>query len=320
MDLHKTIIVELFINTIENDELINISIDSVCIYINKKYYIISLHKGLDINHIVINTKEGEVIIKDYIKCAWNDLLIIPIDFSQLPSDTFVFKQFVKKQMDTSDIITCNNIKTKYKSSIFSPIGMIPGNPSIMYNVAKINKSDINPPIRTGMPIVNKDNKLCGIVSMIENHSIIYCIPFNYILVALNRKDNNTIYYINEKMNFIKKINNYRIILNKIYCKIHKMAVPIDCFVNINGDIHNMYRIVSYDGIEKQEYYRPFINSIIPIQNELIVRDKVITFNSGLLSFLKLNSEYEIINTILTEYEKDTMVDFTYNDIRYQICL
>jgi hypothetical protein len=191
MELYKPVIIELFINSIDNDELINVSIESICININKKYYIVSLHKGLDINHIIINTPSDIIKIKDYIKCIWNDLLIIPISELSLPSSTFVFKQFVKKQMDSSDKITANGIKLKYKKSIFAPISMIPGNPSIMYNIIKLAKNETNI-INSGTPIVNQKNKLCGIVSMVENN-ILYCIPFNYIIIALKRIDNNTIY-------------------------------------------------------------------------------------------------------------------------------
>ncbi len=99
-----------------------------------------------------------------------------------------------------------------------------------------------------------------------------------------------------------------------------MYIPIECFINIHGDVNKTCRIVFNDGIEKQEHYRPFINNIISIQDELIVKNNVITFNSGILSFLKLIHEYPTITKILSEYEKNTFVDFTYDDIKYSISL
>jgi hypothetical protein len=83
------------------------------------------------------------------------------------------------------------------------IGMIPNNPIIMYNKLEI---DNNNNILSGQPIYNMQDKLVGMVSRIdENH--IYTIPTNYILNALNKKDNtifhgyleeNEIYHLAQK--------------------------------------------------------------------------------------------------------------------------
>ena len=71
----RTIPIILNIQTIKSDDEIQLEASGICIYYNKKYYIISVHQGLPIKSIIINNKTHT----DYIICAWCDLLIINID-------------------------------------------------------------------------------------------------------------------------------------------------------------------------------------------------------------------------------------------------
>jgi hypothetical protein len=90
----------------------------------------------------------------------------------------------------------NDSKFKFINHKFMEIGMIPNNPTIMYNCLETESVDN---IILGQPIYN--NKFAGIVSKIDaenNH--IYSIPTNYILNALNRKNNTNIYSLNEDIN------------------------------------------------------------------------------------------------------------------------
>jgi hypothetical protein len=203
----KSINITLNLQTIKRDDEIEIEVAGILMNYNKKAYIISVHQGLPIKSIIINNKT----YSDYIICAWCDLIIIPSNDSF--SDLFVFKQFVKKQMDPLDKLFINNNKAKFINHDFMEIGMIPNNPIIMYNkleIDNINCSNNN--ILSGQPIYNMQDKLVGMVSRIdENH--IYTIPTNYILNALNKKDNTIIYSLNEDINNIQKINNYKVICN-----------------------------------------------------------------------------------------------------------
>jgi hypothetical protein len=243
-----------------------------------------VHQGYPIKSISINNKKYD----DYIICAWCDLLILPL-LSNDFSDSFVFKQFVKKQMEPTDKLYINDNKVKFNHREFIEIGMIPNNPTIMYNVYL---NDINN-IIAGQPIYN--NKLAGIVSKISNEYI-YTIPINYILTALTKKDNTIIYSLNENINYIHKINKYKLICGKIYCPLHKMYIPIETFVIINSDLE--YVLLLKNG----RIINATLNNITNnnYNNNLIINNDKITFTSSFMHLLKLLDKTELIENILVK--------------------
>jgi hypothetical protein len=295
-----TIDIILTIENIDKAELIEITINGILISINNKLYAITLHQGLPIQSIKINNN----IINDYIKCRWNDLLIIPLDNKY--ENTIIFKSFVKKHLDNNDKLFINNSKVKYIQDEFLPINMIPNFPNIMYYIIK-NINNIN--IKTGMPIINDNNKLACIVSKIEN-DLLYCIPINYVLLSINRKD-NYIYIIDEELNNVKKINNYKIINDKIYCIFHKSYVPVDCYITINYDKIN--RIVLNNNIEKRIYPSILDNN----EEGIIIKNNKLIFTSELLHLLKL-LRYDNILDILMSMSKNKDYKFIHNEKKYII--
>ncbi len=284
----KSINITLNLQTIKNDDEIEIEVAGVLINYNKKDYIISVHQGLPIKSIIINNKT----YSDYIICAWCDLIIISSDDS-FP-DLFVFKQFVKKQMDPLDKIFINDNKAKFINHEFMEIGMIPNNPTIMYNKLEIDNNSSNNNILSGQPIYNMHNKLAGIVSKIDDNYI-YTIPTNYIFTALNKKDNTIINSLNEDINNIQKINNYKVVCGKIYCSLHKMYIPIDSYIIINSD--NISSLLLKNGRTKEAQLIIIDNH--NYNNNLIIKENVINFTSGLLHLLKLLGEVKLLNKMLT---------------------
>ena len=81
-----------------NDEVKEIIVKGTIIY-HEDMYIVTVHKGLPIIKITINN----IIIDDIINCKWNDLLLIKVnpELFKSFSEIFVFKQFVKKRIDTT---------------------------------------------------------------------------------------------------------------------------------------------------------------------------------------------------------------------------
>ncbi len=295
----KFINITLNLQTIKREDEIEIEVSGVLINYNKKDYIISVHQGLPIKSIMINNKT----YSDYIICAWCDLIIISSDDS-FP-DLFVFKQFVKKQMDPLDKLFINDNKAKFISHDFMEIGMIPNNPMIMYNKLEIDNNFSNINILSGHPIYNMQNKLAGIVSRIDDNHI-YTIPTNYILNALNKKDNSIIYSLNEDINNIQKINNYKVICNKIYCSLHKMYIPVDSYVIINSD--NISSLLLKNG----RTINPILNitNFNNYNNNLIIKDNVIKFTSGFLHLLKLLGDTCLIKKILMNNINNINYEYT----------
>jgi hypothetical protein len=267
--------------------------DSTLIVYNSKNYLISDHQGLPIKYVKIN----DIIIKDYIICNWCDLIIIPFE----NISTFApFKHFVKKQINSTDNLFLEDTKLTYVNTIMIPINNLPHNPSIMYNILSFTqKIKVSP----GMPIYTDNFKLCGIVSKITDTSVL-CIPMIYILRAFEKIDNTTIYKLkyNDNSDNITKINNYKILCNKVYCQLHKNYIPITTFIVIYGDTNQTFNIVVNDveqicGVENFDNIDNIDNISISNTNNIIQNNNRIKVTSGLLHLLKIYKEYNIIDRI-----------------------
>jgi hypothetical protein len=287
----ETINISLNIQTLKETDEIEIEVKGVLICYKKKFYIISVHQGYPIKSISINNKKYD----DYIICAWCDLLILPLlsnDFSY----SFVFKQFVKKQMEPTDKYFINNNKLKFINHEFFEIGMIPNNPKIMYNCLELDsKSENNMIINNiiiGEPVYNDKKKLAGLVSIINDY--IYTIPINYIFNALNKKDNTKIYSLNENYDYIQKINKNKVINGKIYCSLHKMYIPIESYVIINSEIN--YSLLLINGRIKDVQLIIINNN--NYNNNLIIKDNTITATAGFMNYLKIIDEVDLLNDLL----------------------
>jgi hypothetical protein len=294
-----------------NKDEINIILNGTIICYNGMHYIVSVHKGLPI--IKINIGDIPINMDTVIKCKWNDLLIIKLNTELLIklSDAFVFKQFVKKQMDATNKYYTNDIIFKYKGNLFLPISMIPYNPLIMYNVMTTTNTIKN--VLAGSSIYTSDNKLCGIVLQI-NKKTIYSIPINYIFMLLNRSDisNDTIFTLNEDISQIYKINNFKVICDKIYCRIHKTYIPVETYIVTNGNIkyYIEYKNEISQGftLRRNVELSRFTNNYINIDNMIITNDNIVKITSGFLHWLKIIGETEpsinnILVKIITNIEK-----------------
>lgn len=307
----KYIILTICLQTLDDDDVIEINVHGTYINVNKKHYIVSVHQGLPIKHVVIN----DVIITDYIKCGWNDLLLIPVVSS---TDAFVFKQFVKKQMDTLAhyyIDTPNHIDThycKYINNIFTPIGMIPNNPSIMSFVVNTT----NAIITAGSPVYTDTYQLCGIVHKIVGNQL-YVIPVYYIFIILSKK-NNAIFTINENINDIYKINNYKIVCNKIYCRLHKTYIPVSTFIAVHGDEECYLKVVLKNNVLQRILPCVFVNNMIQLDDNILITNNVIKVTSGFMHWLKICDETALISLLLGNVSKHTTIDCKINGIEYMI--
>lgn len=277
-----------------NREIVTVKLKGIIINYGSKNYIMSVHQGLPIKKIIINEKE----YSKYVYCAWNDLIIIPID--EIIPDTFVFKHFVKKQMDFNINYTLNNHPSKFIKNAFAPIKMIPNNPLVMYNIFKCKESTI-----PGQPVII-NNKLCGITCKFEN-DLVYSIPINYIIKSLTKKNNKNIYTINYDFKSISKINNNKIVCGKIYCQYHKNYIPPECFVAFYGDDDYKFNI-TINNIDRIINSEIFNNSMIDNSDHFIIKDNTIKLTSGLLHYLKIIGEQSLIKLIFTDSK-----DIKFND-------
>ena len=311
-----------------NEEEIKIILNGTIINNKGDNYIISVHKGLPI--IKISIGGTDINMDTIIKCKWNDLLIIKVNTELLIklSDAFVFKQFVKKQMDTTNKYYTRDTMFKYTENVFLPISMIPNNPLIMYNIMKTTKIIHN--ILAGSSIYTSDNKLCGIVLQI-NKKIIYSIPINYIFMILNRSDisNDTMFKLND-ISQIYKINNFKVICDKIYCRLHKTYIPIETYIVTNGDIKYNIEFKNDDPLKSQSFalrknveLERFTNKYINIDNMIIMNDNIIKLTSGFIHWLKIvgkptHHTYDVLINIIKNIDKMNDFKIAYADNKFNL--
>ncbi len=253
--------------------------------------------GLPIKGVKIN----DIIIMNFIKCGWCDLLIIPFEAAIL-----TFNKFYKKNLNMNDIFYINNIKTKYDHHELYPINMLPQNPEIMYNI--MIPENINN-IYTGQPIYIS-NKLVGIISKVEDDELVLSIPVNYIFIALNKIDNDHIYSINEDIEFLNKIYNCKITNETIYCSLLKKVIPLDCYFAVHGDREKKFS--TNIGIITSV---PYINQLINVEhnNDILIIGSKILLNACFLHWLKFNKMDEYIDRFFNNNFQDLNVKINGKD-------
>lgn len=307
----KSIPILLKLNTIENKDEHIIETHGILIYYMKKQYIVTLHQGLPIKEIIIKDRDKEYSFllskNEFIICKWNDLILIPCEntFSNL----FVFKQFVKKQINVNSNYYFDTIyNIKYIENDSFPINMIPYNPSNIYYKMT---SEISTDFIAGKPIYN-DNKLIGIIAKVEGN-IIYVIPSLYITKSIEKKD-NSIYTI-DTLN-VTKLGYYKIINNRIYYNKLNNMIPLESYLLLEGDNDKNIHII-INGINKRIKYTPFINTIICNNNMIDIVKNKIHITSSFIHLMKIcYNDIRIITKIFEYMDSKKQFNYIINNISY----
>jgi len=300
--------VQLRIDSLENETIAKIN--GTIVRYKKKQYIVTPHQGLPIKGISVCIDEDVIECTEYTICQWNDLIIIPFE-NKIPS--FVFKQFVKKQINVSTSYFIDNMVAKYISNDFHPINMIPGNPLNMYYMMKIthqlNENDC------GKPVYN-NNKLIGI--LVKNmDNIIYVCPTIYLLNSITKQDNNHIYTIECDLDKIKQINRYKVTDNKtIYYRRMDCLMPVKTFIALEGDINTAFEI------NINHIIRPYqcvldTNRLIQNSIKININGLNIGINSCFIHMMKLcYNDIDLIKRIFKNIHSKEKINFTFNEKQY----
>lgn len=263
---------------------------------NGKTYTISVHHFLSIdeNDIITfhNKKQYKNICID--KSIWNEIIIMDSK-PEIESDKFIFKNFrLTKPLENEDLFSFKN-KIKFIKNDPIPIGWIDKYPRCVYYIMKsdkkIEKGD------SGSPIFDSQNKIIGIICATSDSNIIYVLPIIYLIKTLQKKDNKNIYWINENLNNIKKINNNIVRSNYIYYKALG-NIFLDIYFLLEGDSNKSVTLKYKDDTEKIVKYQ--INTHkLPIS--INYNDEI---NLFLLSCMKLYGETDKAKKIINELIKN----------------
>lgn len=240
-------------------------------------YTITTHHFIPFNEQIIYSLYGKnkIMNKLLIRPIWNEILVLDCIDS---FDHDVIRSFKKsKPLENEDLyIGFNNIKCKMIGIKYFSIGYINGNPRILYYVLKSDEK-IERGL-SGSPVFDKDNKLIGIFCKMKRNEY-YVLPVIYLIKTLEKSDNNNIYWIDNNIKNIRKINNFNIKNNNIYYKIFN-NIPTDIFLLLEGDKDSTLTIK--EQITNKKKLKTFID------------EKVIKFKNFTDKFnFNLNNEIQI---------------------------
>lgn len=290
------------------DDIFEIETTGIALYTNKKHYIVTVHQGLPVKEVSFSINDQVYEFRDFITCGWNDLIIIPIDIK--PSNLFVFKQFVRKQIDVSSKYYLDKHAVKYITNEFFSINMIPSNPMNIYYQMRVGR-DIIEDGYCGKPIYN-NNRLIGVIGKVMNDSL-YIIPAIYILRSIEKEDNNTIYTIDQDISQVNKIGRYNVNQhnNTIYYKKMNSLISIDTFFALEGDKDTLINI-HQNGTTIHSMFIPFDNNVIAnsfnidhlLDNMTISSEKSIQINSSFIHLMKLcYKDNDLIEKVFSNVER-----------------
>ena len=311
------------------EDVIEMEANSTMVYYMKKHYLVTVHQGLPIKTIYA-TLDKKYEFTDFIICAWNDIILIPIEKDIYKTfKLFVFKHFVKKQIDISFKYNVDHDKphiVKYVKNEFLPINMIPMNPMNIYYIMKFNKS-FNREGNAGKPVY-LNNKLIGIIGKVEDN-FLYVIPSIYILRSIEKNDNMCIYTIdNININDIVKfdkynVNNTKDLSHTIYFKKMNTLIPLDCYITLEGDVDTKYNMVTKQNGDRS---KTIISTFIPYENEMIqnnisycVKDLHINITSSFIHLIKIcYKDMDLIEKIFANMEYKKELRYSLNSTSYTL--
>ena len=240
-------------------------------------YTITTHHFIPFNEQLIYSLYGKnkIMNKLLIRPIWNEILVLDCIDS---FDHNVIRNFKKsKPLENEDLyIGFNHIKCKMIGIKYFSIGYINGNPRILYYVLKSDEQ-IERGL-SGSPVFDKDNKLIGIFCKMKRNEY-YVLPVIYLIKTLEKSDNSNIYWIDNNIKNIRKINNFNIKNNNIYYKIFN-NIPTDIFLLLEGDKDSTLTIKEQITNKKK--------------SKTIIDEKVIKFKNFTDKFnFNLNNEIQI---------------------------
>jgi len=248
----------------------------------QKKYIITVDHGYSISKLYIYIKVKNIKYKTniYQQPVWNELLLLKVPHNILKNGQIYKKYRLKIPNMDEKLHLENNITFLYKGIEKIYLNMLPSNPKIIYlKVLIINSKYI--PSYSGLPVLDKDNKIVGILSKMDSNYA-YIIPIYFLIKVFKRNNNYGIYMPDIIESKIQKINTYNVVDKKIFHPSLSLKININTYFLIEGDENktDLFLLKNIKEPEQIRYYN--INSKLKICNE-----QNIIFNSN--SLVKINS-------------------------------
>jgi hypothetical protein len=288
---------------------------------NNKNYIISVHHGLPIINSLLDDIELEILHNP----IWNELIIF--NNSKIIKKT----NYKNKLPKIGDILYINDIVITVCDYIFINLNGLPTNPRNIYIKAHSNDEIFKS--MSGLPIINSNNDIVGILCKTDNDNNVYILPIYYLIKVLEKKNNNSIYDINTddiNQDEIIKINTNIVKNNKIYHLKLKNYIYTDTYYLLEGDSEKSIKI-NDNNVEFQDITNDLTisnNRYLEIFNEQfllnsclikIIHEEFPCIFREFFNFIKENSENKILVKYTNEIEEHLNSIILNIDEYYIIC-
>lgn len=241
----------------------------------KNNYIISVHHGLPI----INSFLNDIELRKLHDPIWNELIVFSNE--QVKDKSTKYKIILPIK---DDILYINTIEIVVIDYTFINLNGLPTNPRNIY--IKAYSDDIIIKSMSGLPVLNSNNDIIGILCKTDSYNNIYILPIYYLIKTLTKINNDSIYDINIEEP-IRKINNNLVKDDKIYHTSFKKYIYTDTYYLLEGDINKTIKI-NDNIIEFQD-----------ISNDLMIsNNRSLEMISNNKSLEKIYNEQFLLNSCL----------------------
>jgi hypothetical protein len=299
---------------------------------NGNNYIVSVHHFLPITKTTLDTTSETVELKKIKNINWNELTIYSCPDSKFLLNTKIIKKYKTRFPERKAVIKIE-INNKFERYECTDYQIWCGNPLsklrsiyIKFFIGTINESERLNMINkyqglSGKPVFDKDEKLIGIFckTVFENTSEItsegtkihvygLILPAIYLIKSLNKKDNESVYYLDID-EFNLKLGKYEIQKDENSFVIYNLQcnykLPLDIYVNMEGDEDSKIMSKNINNLT--------FKTLKFIKNESF--DFSLSLNKNELGEYKLNTGF--ISTLLKSgYKKQAINTITkYNDYK-----
>jgi hypothetical protein len=259
-------------------------------YMNRDY-IVSVHHFKSI----VSTTFENIRLNPIYDILWNELAI----FESIENETGRFKP-IKKYSVILNTLSNLYMETINGQEIFDFVDttvkyIIPHQPTIYIRV------NIKNPVYfkglSGSPVFDNNMKLIGVFCKMEYIDNIYyglILPTIYIIKSLNKKDNMNSFLLDLPLGLSNKLSNYKFGKYKIYEKDNiytiyheslKIYIPLDVYINLDGDEDNSINITNMNTKEKN-IIKYITDERFDSSLNIIIKENKYKLNMGLLTCIR----------------------------------
>lgn len=251
---------------------------------NKKNYFVSTHSFLPVDNCMNES------LSISLQCNWNEIIILKNKNHTVKYNV----KFSNKLPHLGSILKNDSINATVREICFFNIAFLPNYPKTIYIKLKVENSNS---IFPGTPFYDEQERLCGIVSFIED-GYIFLLPSYYIEKTFQKKNKLEIFDIDDE---VLKINKNIVKKNMIYNPYIGYTIPLSSYMvlesnrSLEFELQGKYEKKIHKNPKLVEYKN---NKLIPNKRKIISKNNSYKINAGILHYIRILNPDDSKNLIL----------------------